>query len=91
VGAVRVEVRGSVDGAQDVVVLGALDRPAVATGAVGALALREAAAGRLRAGAHGLAAVEDPVPMLTALAAIGIKAAIFDGVSAPHQRFGVEL
>jgi saccharopine dehydrogenase-like NADP-dependent oxidoreductase len=79
VGAVRVEVRGSIGGSQDVVVLGALDRPAVATGAVGALALREAAAGRLPKGAHGLAAVADPVPMLTALAAIGIKAAIFDG------------
>ena len=40
VGAVRVEVRGRRGSAQDVVVLGALDRPAVATAAVAALAAR---------------------------------------------------
>src|SRR3546814_1708122 len=37
VGAVRVEVRGRRDGVQDVNVLGAPDRPAVASGAVAAL------------------------------------------------------
>ena len=82
VGAVRVEVRGRIDGAHHVLVLGALDRPAVATGAVVALAARRAAAGAFPPGAAGLAALADPVPMLTALADIGIKGAIFDGTGA---------
>lgn len=79
VGAARVEVRGRRDGMQDVTVLGALDRPAVAAGAVAALAARWAVAGRLPAGAHGLAALEDPVPFLHELTGVGIKAAVFDG------------
>ena len=60
-------------------VLGALDRPAVAAGAVAALATRWAVDGRLPAGAAGLASLTDPVPFLSALAEVGIKAAIFDG------------
>lgn len=79
VGAVRVEVRGKRGGVQDTKVLGALDRPAVASGAVAALAVRWALAGRIPAGASGLAALADPVPFLTELAAVGIKAAVFDG------------
>jgi hypothetical protein len=79
VGAVRVEVRGRLDGAHQVIVLGALDRPAVATGAVVALAARHAVAGRLPIGAGGLGRVADPVPMLQHLSDIGIKAAVFDG------------
>lgn len=82
VGAVRVEVRGTIDGAHHVVVLGALDRPAVASGAVVALAARRAATGLLAPGAAGLAAQADALPMLTALAAIGIKAAAFEGTGA---------
>jgi hypothetical protein len=81
VGAVRVEVRGRRDGAQVVIVLGALDRPAVATGAVAVLALRRAATGAIAPGAAGLAATADPVPMLTALADIGVKAAVFEGAA----------
>jgi saccharopine dehydrogenase-like NADP-dependent oxidoreductase len=79
VGAARVEVRGRRDGAQDVAVLGVLDRPAVASAAVAALALRWALSGRLPRGACGLAAITDPVPFLVALAEVGIKAAAFDG------------
>lgn len=80
-GAVRVEVRGRRGSVQDVVVLGALDRPAVATGAVAALALRWAVEGRIPVGAAGLASIETPVPFLTALADIGIRGAVFDGVA----------
>jgi saccharopine dehydrogenase-like NADP-dependent oxidoreductase len=80
VGAVRVEVRGRRDGRSDVVVLGALDRPAVASGAVAALAVRRAA-NRLPLGAHGLGAIADPVSFLTELAGIGIKAAAFEGAA----------
>lgn len=79
VGAVRVEVRGTRDGRSDVLVLGALDRPAVAAGATAALALRWAASGRLPIGAAGLGGLSEPVPFLTELAAIGIKGAVFDG------------
>ncbi|MFZ6004508.1 MAG: hypothetical protein ACOYXM_11320 [Actinomycetota bacterium] len=79
VGAVRVEVRGKRGGVQDTKVLGALDRPAVAAGAVATLALRWALHGRIPAGAAGLAAIADPVPFLTELAQLGIKAATFEG------------
>ncbi len=79
VGAARVEVRGKRAGIQDVIVLGALDRPAVAAGAVAALAMRWALTGQIPAGAGGLANVVDPVPFLQALAEVGIKAAAFDG------------
>ena len=79
VGAVRVEVRGRRNEAQDVVVVGALDRPAVAAGAVAALAARWAASGQIAPGAAGLGAIADPGPFLTAMADVGIKAAVFDG------------
>jgi saccharopine dehydrogenase-like NADP-dependent oxidoreductase len=79
VGAARVEVRGTREGATDVVVLGAIDRPAVAAGATAALALRRAVAGRLPTGAGGLGAVDDPVGFLSELVTVGIKAAVFEG------------
>lgn len=81
VGAVRVEVRGRRAGRSEVLVLGALDRPAVAAGATAALAVRWAVGGLLPAGAAGLGAVADPVPFLAALAEVGIKAAVFDGTA----------
>jgi saccharopine dehydrogenase-like NADP-dependent oxidoreductase len=79
VGAARVEVRGKRAGVQDVLVLGVLDRPAVASAAVAALAIRWAMEGRIPAGASGLAAVMEPAPFLTELATIGVKAAVFEG------------
>lgn len=78
-GAVRVEVRGSRAGVRDVSVLGALDRPAVAAGAVAALAVIWALDGRIAPGAAGLASIVDPVPFLRELSTVGIKAATFDG------------
>lgn len=80
-GAVRVEVRGRRGEVSDVLVLGALDRPAVAAGATAALALRWAVAGRLPVGAAGLAAVAEPAPFLAELVGVGIKAARFEGGS----------
>jgi saccharopine dehydrogenase-like NADP-dependent oxidoreductase len=79
VGAVRVEVRGVRDGGTDALVLGALDRPAVAAGATAALALRWAVAGRLPGGAGGLGRVDDPAAFLNELVTVGIKAAVFEG------------
>lgn len=79
IGAVRVEVRGHRDGAAVIEVAGAIDRPAVAAGAVAGLTARWTVAGRFAAGAHGLAGVVDPAPFLHELAALGVRAARFVG------------
>lgn len=82
-GAVRVEVRGRQGQARHDRVLGAVDRPAVAAGAVAAVAARWSVDGRLlRTGAAGLAALAEPGPFLAALADRGVKAAIFEGAGA---------
>ena len=79
-GAIRVEVRGSRGGGRDVVVYGAMDRPAVAAGAVAAVAAVAVGDGSIgRHGSFGLAALEDPLPLLTDLADRGIRAAAFEG------------
>lgn len=80
-GAIRVEVRGRRGSTQDVRVVGALDRPAVAAGAVAAVAAVWAAEGRFaRPGAAGLAElVAEPVPFLHELARRGVRAAVFEG------------
>lgn len=79
-GAVRVEVRGVRDSARDVVVYGAIDRPAVAAGAVSAVAALWATEGRLRrVGAAGLAELVEPGPFLAELARRGVRTAVFQG------------
>lgn len=82
-GAIRVEVRGTRGSGREVRVLGAIDRPAVATAAVAAVAATWAVEERLaRPGAAGLAElVEDPVPFLHQLAQRGVRAASFVGVA----------
>jgi hypothetical protein len=84
IGAIRVEVRGRRGAATDALVLGAIDKPAVAAGAVVAVAARWAASGRLaRAGAGGLAElVPEPVAFLRELAERGVRAAVFEGDTA---------
>jgi saccharopine dehydrogenase-like NADP-dependent oxidoreductase len=77
-GALRVEVRGRGSAGIDVQILGAMDRPGVAGGAVTALAAVEIASGRaLRTGAWGLASLIEPKPFLAELASRGVKAARF--------------
>jgi len=77
-GAVRVEVRGRRGGSRDVTVLGSMDRPAVAAGAVAALAALWAAQGRtIRPGAAGLAELVDPVAFLGELRRRGVRSAVF--------------
>ncbi|HEX2274073.1 MAG TPA: hypothetical protein VHG90_09400 [Acidimicrobiales bacterium] len=79
-GGLRVEVRGRQGSVLDERVLGAVDRPALAAGAVAALACRWASEGRLaRTGAAGLAALAEPGPFLAALADRGVKVAVFEG------------
>lgn len=85
-GAVRVEVRGRRDGATDTVVLGAIDRPAVAAGALAALAALWIRDGRVAGpGAAGLAGAVDPVPLLHELHRRGVRAAVFEGVDAADR------
>lgn len=77
-GAVRVEVRGRADDGIRVEILGAMDRPGVAGGAVAALTAIELGAGRAgRAGAAGLAELVEAKPFLAELARRGVKAARF--------------
>ena len=86
IGAVRVEVRGRRGAATDVRVLGAIDRPGVAAGAVAAVAVGWALAGRLAGdgGAGGLAALAaEPAPFLHELAGRGVRAAVFEGSARP--------
>jgi len=79
-GAVRVEVRGRIDGRGSVLVYGAMDRPAVAAGAVAAVACRFVVAGSLhRFGSAGLAESVDSLPFLSELARRGVRAAVFEG------------
>ena len=81
-GAVRVEVRGRSEGRGSVVVYGAMDRPAVAAGAVAAVASRFIIDGALkRVGAMGLAESVDSLAFLGELARRGIRAAVFEGES----------
>jgi hypothetical protein len=81
IGGIRVEVRGRRARASDVVVLGVVDRPAVAAGAVAAVAAVWAVESRLaRTGAAGLAElVPEAVPFLRPLADSGVRAAVFEG------------
>lgn len=81
-GGVRVEVRGRRGVARDVIVYGAMDRPAVAAGAVAAIATQWALDGRLeRPGAGGLAELVAPVPFLAELRRRGVRAAVFQGAA----------
>lgn len=79
-GAVRVEVRGRRGQARDVVVYGAMDRPSVAAGTVGALTACRLAEGRARRpGAAGVGELLDPVDLLAELRDRGVRCAVFEG------------
>ncbi|HEX6166575.1 MAG TPA: hypothetical protein VFZ30_07310 [Acidimicrobiales bacterium] len=80
IGGLRVEVRGRRGQVRDTVVLGAVDRPAVAAGTVAAVTVRWLAAARtLTTGAGGLATLVEPLPFLHELARSGVRAAVFEG------------
>ena len=85
-GAVWVEVRGRRGRSEEILVYGAVDRMAFAAGAVlSVTALWLAGLGPAPLadpGAHGLAALVDPVPFLGELSRRGVKAAVFEGASA---------
>lgn len=80
VGAVRVEVRGRLHGAAEVLIYGAAARPALVAGRVTALAGLWAGTGRLEVGAAGLAQLLDqPGAFLADLAARGVATTVFAG------------
>jgi saccharopine dehydrogenase-like NADP-dependent oxidoreductase len=81
IGGLRVEVRGRRGQARDTIVLGAVDRPAVAAGTVAAVTARWVAGGQaLTTGAAGLAALVEPLPFLHELGRAGVRAAVFEGI-----------
>jgi len=80
-GAVRVEIRGLVGRERKVSVMGAVERPAVAAGAVAAAAAIQAMGQRCSPGAYGLAELEDPKPLLTDLRSRGVRPMRFEGLS----------
>ncbi len=84
IGAVRVELRGWAGSVRNTVILGALDRPAVAAACVAAVSTRWAIHGSYkRTGAGGLAElVENSSVFLNELSALGVKAAVFEGALA---------
>jgi hypothetical protein len=79
-GAAWVEVRGRRGKAQEVLVYGVVDRTAIVAGTVLAVAAVSLLRGQAaQPGAHGLAALFDPVPFLAELSRRGVKAAAFEG------------
>lgn len=77
-GAVRVEVRGQSSVGREIEILGAMDRPGVAAGAVAALAAVEVGEGRVAGrGAAGLAELVECRSFLAELARRGVKSARF--------------
>jgi saccharopine dehydrogenase-like NADP-dependent oxidoreductase len=80
IGGLRVEVRGRRGQARDTLVLGAVDRPAVAAGTVAAVTARWVVGDRaLTTGAGGLAQLVEPLPFLQELSRAGVRAAVFEG------------
>ncbi|HMG45636.1 MAG TPA: Gfo/Idh/MocA family oxidoreductase [Acidimicrobiales bacterium] len=82
IGGLRVEVRGRRGQLHDTVVLGAIDRPAVAAATVAGLATRWVGSGRTEPGAQGLACLVDALPFLHDLSEAGVRAAVFEGAAA---------
>jgi saccharopine dehydrogenase-like NADP-dependent oxidoreductase len=79
IGGIRIEVRGRRGSLHDTVILGAIDRPAVAAGTVAGLTARWLGDGRIAPGAQGLASAVDPLRFLHELSDAGVRAAVFEG------------
>ncbi|MDW3220289.1 MAG: hypothetical protein R8F63_16895 [Acidimicrobiales bacterium] len=81
IGAVRVELRGRVGIERRVLVLGAIERPAVAAGAVAACTTLHVMEGRAEPGAYGLAGMPDHLALLRRIGDCGVRPMRFEGVS----------
>ncbi len=86
-GAVRVEVRGRIQGEVTSVVLACMDRPSVAAGAVAAVTVGAVLTGSPRraalsgGGCYSVGEFVDPAPFLRDLAARGVRCARFEGTT----------
>jgi len=81
IGAVRVELRGRVGIERKVLVMGALERPAVAAGAVAACVALHVLAEKAKPGAYGLAGIAEYLPLLRAIGDCGVRPMQFEGVT----------
>ncbi len=79
IGAVRVELRGRVGIERRVIVVGSVERPAVAAGAVAACTMLHVLAGHAPAGAYGLAGIGEPLRLLKAVGDRGVRGMRFEG------------
>lgn len=86
-GAVRVEVRGVIEGRREELVLGCSERPAVAAAAVSAVAATQirTMAARTKPGAAGLGEWVDPLDFLHRVRGLGIRTERFIGVEHDSQ------
>ena len=83
-GAIRVEVRGRLDGAVETLVYGVMDHPSVAAGIVAAVAAVAVGRGLAPLGANGIGRWDDPAALLTELHRRGVKVAAFSGQVIPR-------
>jgi len=81
IGAVRVELRGRVGIERRVLVMGAIERPAVAAGAVAACTTLHVLAGAAAPGAYGLAGIADHLTLLRAVGDCGVRPMRFEGMT----------
>lgn len=81
IGAVRVELRGRVGIERRVVVMGAIERPAVAAGAVAASTALHVLDGHAEPGAYGLAGMAEYLMLLRAVGDCGVRPMRFEGVT----------
>ena len=84
-GAIRVEVRGRLQGAAETLVYGVMDHPSVAAATVAAVVAIRAGRGGGPVGAHGLAEWSDPGSILRELHNRGVKVAAFSGQLDPSN------
>ena len=80
-GAIRVEIRGLLNGSQATEVVGAIDYPSAVSGALAAISTEWLLEQALPYGAWSLGMIDDPVPWLQELEARGVTAAIYEGIS----------
>ena len=80
-GAIRVEIRGLLNGSQATEVIGAIDYPSAVSGALASISAEWLLEEALPHGAWSLGMLDDPIPWLQELEARGVTAAVYEGIS----------
>lgn len=78
-GAVRVELRGFIDGQHHCEILGAIDNPGLVAATTAAVAAQWTLDGDLPVGAFGLGMLDDPLRWLTEMRVRGVRVATYEG------------